>query len=382
MDIYIAIADFNEVRLQRQLQKSIERAMRKGSVKYKEGQHLINLNVINGDMRSSGSQVHRSPLRRRGTHEGEIVNHLSVKDISKSIDSGVCTDARDTEEEESDYEYDEVASVEGDSDSQYPPPSESDIQRSVTPKKTVMRQTSLIQAKCSSPYDIANKSKSLTRRHRNKESTQNYTQFDPTDLMTRSVMGSLAPSWIDSGSDESPVHRAGSKDTLLSLDNTNNGSFSQHKNPCNSPLRKAGSKEGILNGEPSIYRVRSKDGILSSDPALRRVRSKDGILSCDSDRRSAKPESPLSFSSKDGGSWPPAESGNPNTTPKKCPYKSFRPEPSAEGGIASPMHSGSNKGVLLLELKKGDILGVSYSFDVCSQILYMYSAALNYTKLK
>ncbi|KAF2366508.1 hypothetical protein FHG87_002748, partial [Trinorchestia longiramus] len=290
MDIYVATADFNEERLQRQLQRSIERALRKGSVKYKEGQHLINLNVINGETRGVGGHVHRSPLRKRSTHECDLAKHLSVKDISKSIDSGVCTDTRDTEEEESDYEYDEVASVEDDTDFSssslfiHPGGLENDIQRSITPKKSIPKQASLIDSNASLPRDVANKSKSLTRRHKEKDTTANYSKFDSADLMTRSVVGSLASDWIDSGDNDGAVRRTGSKDTLLSGDNSRSGSISsKYKNTGDSPLRKAESRDGILAYDPSIYRARSREGILPHDPSIRRALSREGIRTCDSE---------------------------------------------------------------------------------------------------
>ena len=313
MDIYTVIADFNEVRLQRQLQLSIEKAMRKGSVKYKEGQHLINLSVINGDGKPSGNTcpVNCSPRKKRNE---DNLSQSSLKGISKSIDSGVCIDTRDTEEEDSDFEYDEVASSEDDDEEE---------SKSVTPRRSVRRQTSCVTARPSQAINKSSyyiKSKSLTRRRREREE-----QYGPCDshdgggttcdIMSKSVVDTLG-GWIDSSSSagdrslatatSSSVFRSGSKDTLL----------------CDQKLNRIGSKDSILS--PRLPRAASKDAVLTSSMH---------------------------------------DQGSPLSSRKKLVtnvFKAYKPEPNCQNNFAGSCSPSANKGVLLLQVRKGDILGVSF----------------------
>lgn len=300
MDIYEAIADFNEARLQKQLQRSIEMAMRKGSVKYKEGQHLINLSVINGDGRPVDTLQRNSPLKKRSTKAEDDCGYLSVKDISKSIDSGVCLDTRDTEEEdESDCEYDEVAST--DEDGQISGSWEN--RRSVTPRNTARRKVSPVNSQKAIPHQLLNKSyyiksKSLTRRKKGKDVLQSNQEIN--EMMSRSVMDTL-DGWTDpSDRGHTPVRRTGSKDTLLS---TNSNS-----------VLSIGSKESLLNHNRD-------DG----------PRSLDIFPMC-----------------------------APASNSRRTPYKSYRPSPNEECcAINTEAPVAASKGVLLLEVRKGDVLGVS-----------------------
>lgn len=320
MDIYQAISDFNEARLQKQLQLSIETAMRKGSVKYKEGQHLINLSVINGDNRSTSNGTPNSPLRKRATHD-EDSGYLSVRDISKSIDSGVCLDTRDTEEEESEDEYDEVASADEDAHSSL----NWEERRSVTPRKTAKRKTSPATSRVIIPHQLLTKSnsiksKSLTRRRKGKEVSQpfdkpDYPDHDSNDLMTRSVMDTL-DGWID-------------------------------------PLEKGST--------PVVRRTGSKDTLLSSNPSVMRI--------------GGTKEKHISHSRDDGPRSLEIFLSSPHRGSRKFPYKSYRPEPGDECVGIEKYNSGTsgNKGVLLLEVRRGDILGVSISIIGIIILIYIIS---------
>lgn len=355
MDIFQVIADFNEDRLQKQLQLSIERAMRKGSVRYKEGQHLINLSVINGDSRPGSAPVHGSP--RRAVHPEGQGQRLAIRDITKSIDSGVCVDARDTTEEDSDYEYDEVPLSADDTLADYKEngggqdhcssirlngdrscskdwDDRKGERQSV--RHSFRRQTSYTGTASAVPSQMVStsfsmKTKSLNRRHKGKDCSQklsprpNPNDYNSGDLMTRSVIDSLDPEWPEPEGQTSPFRRTGSKDTLL-----------------DPGMRRAGSREGMLQFfDPRSRRVGSNDDILSCHPDFGGSRTRDRNLSCGPTEgyHSLPPDL---LSSDAGGARP-------------C--KDFCPEPGADGG--GPPSTGSNKGVLLLELRKGDIVAVS-----------------------
>ena len=382
MDIYEVVSDFNEARLQRQLQASIEKAMSIDTAS-DDHHHLIDLKAINKSTEAvkNGNNLNgRNSLRRRRKKIPDSGDQTSSScggtDISKSVDSGVCL-----REDTDDTDDTDVCTYDADNGGLFCTYEEEDKQLEKlscvrqklrvfdSPPACQRKRVHMLDGKkshTSSNYFI--RSMSLNRRSK-KISLESHQDNSTNDsLMTQSVFGTLDECepyrrrnsvFIDSGprSFNFPeVRRTGSNDTLLSskFDPQNSSNFSPKFDP------QLSSDFSSLKFDPqqhvTNFSDRTTDGYFSSN--FYQSATNNSSTWRDFDNRG--PQS-LNFQISSGGSYASknfVSTGN-NEDLFSASGKAYLPLPDEGSPTIGGVETGYDSGVCLLPARKGDLLGVS-----------------------